>query len=316
MQYLVLTCAAACYLKSSTGAIVYNANIYGARLILAASTTAANSSSIASSTSTPLSSISPTATALSCPASNNTIYYAPSGDAYAIECDIDHPGGDMASSKAISLEQCIAACDADIKCVDVSLSGVACYEKSVLNPAVHAAGILGARLLRQYTSTPPAPSTTVDAAPAATMSSIAVGCPADNGTVYTTTSGQNFLIECSVDHPGGDLAVVRMLGGPSTWFGQCIEACANTTSCLDVSLSGYKYSLLTFPPARPAHMTQLHVTSKTASPELATTQASWEPSSYLRLVHPQRQHQHLSLPPAQAPSNTSPASPIPLPITP
>lgn len=51
----------------------------------------------------------------------------------------------MAYAKVTSFEQCIELCDAQIDCVDVSLSGVACYEKSIANPPVFAGGILGAR---------------------------------------------------------------------------------------------------------------------------------------------------------------------------
>jgi len=46
-----------------------------------------------------------------------------------------------------NLAGCIAQCAATSGCVDVSLSGAACYMKNVLKPAQANAGIMGARKL-------------------------------------------------------------------------------------------------------------------------------------------------------------------------
>lgn len=59
-----------------------------------------------------------------CPDSNGQSYTAASGAVFRVECDIDHQGGDIASTSANSLGECIAACDSTPGCVDVSLSGV------------------------------------------------------------------------------------------------------------------------------------------------------------------------------------------------
>lgn len=141
------------YMKSTVGVAVSNGGLLGARLApgtvttsssssAATSTTApttspgsfTNSSSVlpttsivgSSSTFTPTTSATPSSSQapLSCPASNETVYNSPAGNAYMIECGIDHAGGDIGSTQSFSLEACIAACDASSGCVDLSLLGV------------------------------------------------------------------------------------------------------------------------------------------------------------------------------------------------
>ncbi|KAK8208030.1 hypothetical protein M8818_004068 [Zalaria obscura] len=69
------------------------------------------------------------------------------GATFQIECGIDHSGGDMGMVYVNTFEACINACDNTTGCVDVSLSGQACYEKKTLGAAVGNAGILGAKLV-------------------------------------------------------------------------------------------------------------------------------------------------------------------------
>ena len=61
-----------------------------------------------------------------CPDSNGDQYRAPQGNVFKVECGVDYEGGDIGSVTVDSLEDCILACDANPRCVDVSLSGVAC----------------------------------------------------------------------------------------------------------------------------------------------------------------------------------------------
>lgn len=89
-----------------------------------------------------------------------------------------------------NFEGCIVACDTTAGCVDVSLSGTACYLKSSLGAPVVQAGIEGARLL----STPAVSSAAVTSTPAPS----APTCPASNGTTFVANSGAVFLIECAV----------------------------------------------------------------------------------------------------------------------
>lgn len=77
-------------------------------------------------------------------------------------------------------------------------------------------------------------ATTITAAPAATGTLVNVICPSMNQTVVTS-NGKRFLVECGIDHAGGDLAnqpvYVENLA-------QCINACAAEPLCVDVTLSG------------------------------------------------------------------------------
>lgn len=244
---------AACYLKNSIGRAVTNERIFGARLL---SRTPAVSSSCSASpaASTPTRASVPLS--LSCPGDNGTTYIAPSGDSYVLECGLDRPGGDTRSVKVTSIEECIAACDGDLTCVDVSQSGAACYLKREAGPAVLAPEIVGARLLTATNPAPPPPppSTTAvassagsspaassAASPTATSSSAYLSCPGSDGVTYTASNGRRFETECGIDHPGGDLSVVQMIGSPRTWLRQCIEACATASGCVDISLSGCEY---------------------------------------------------------------------------
>lgn len=130
---------AACYLKSNLGPTSYNAVINGARLVSQPSATV--SLSVGSGQATATSAATPTSTRLSCPASNGTYYTASSGMIFVIDCDTDYPGGgkfyywisnawakliglaDMDSVKATSLEECIEACDDEVSCAALVLSG-------------------------------------------------------------------------------------------------------------------------------------------------------------------------------------------------
>lgn len=97
----------------------------------------------------------PTKTPLPCPTSNATVYTAATGSQFLIECNMDHQGGDFKSVQVTGQtafrsynEHCVKTPG----CLDVSLSGVACYMKSVLGKAVSANSVLGAQLLPNTTS--------------------------------------------------------------------------------------------------------------------------------------------------------------------
>lgn len=194
----------ACYMKSSLGAAIAQEGILGAKSLRAASTP------------TP----TPQDTGLICPMDNNTIYTAPSGQDFQIECGIDHVAGDLSMDYVDSFQDCIDLCDKTDGCLDVSLSGSACYMKSILGRAIADDGNLGAKLIGAK-------------AP--------VQCPTSDGTNYTTSNDQTFVVECGIDHAGGDIRGFNVAGDiAARWLGQCIETCGNTTGCVDVSLSGRK----------------------------------------------------------------------------
>jgi hypothetical protein len=59
----------------------------------------------------------------------------------------------------------------------------------------------------------------------------------DDGKTYTVKDGRSYIIECGVDHFGGDLTAVD-----SATFESCMDVCDSTTGCLDVSwVSGSCY---------------------------------------------------------------------------
>lgn len=94
------------------------------------------------------SSAGPTSTsAPTCPGSNSTNYLSSSGSAFAIECGMDRPGGDIGNTQVSSFQQCIETCANTTGCVDVSFSKPNCYMKGSLNNAVYGSPVSGARLL-------------------------------------------------------------------------------------------------------------------------------------------------------------------------
>ncbi|KAI7023644.1 hypothetical protein KC355_g1649 [Hortaea werneckii] len=196
-----------------------------------------------------------------CPESNNTLFKTPNGAEFAIECGIDHAAGDIGMVYVRNLGECAVRCSETSGCVDVSLSGAACYLKSDLGPTSYNAAINGARLVSQPSGTVSLSvgSGQATTASVATPNSTRLSCPASNGTYYTASSGMVFVIDCDTDypggdmdsvkatsleecietdHPGGNLDMVEMTGAGNTWFAQCIETCATYPGCLDVSLSG------------------------------------------------------------------------------
>ncbi|KAI5203887.1 hypothetical protein E4T39_03894 [Aureobasidium subglaciale] len=107
------------------------------------------SDSISSSTSS-FTSVLPTSTSPTCPKSNNTIFIAESGATFLIECYVDYAGGDM---KAVNIgsnkiADCVNACDATEGCIDISMSGTACYMKKKLGKRSINKGVRGARKVK------------------------------------------------------------------------------------------------------------------------------------------------------------------------
>lgn len=187
---------------------------------------------------------------VSCPASNNTMITS-NGKNFTVECGIDRSGGDLTSLTVASFQDCIDACAQNSQCVDVSLSGTACYLKSTLGVAVSNGGIWGAKLnSTSASSASPSPSTStaspgsgIDASSAfvsavstttwsTAASSTVLSCPGSNNSTYVSND-LSFLIECGIDHAGGDLKAVD-----ANSLQQCIDACATQNGCVDVSFLG------------------------------------------------------------------------------
>ena len=179
----------ACYLKSTLGAAVQNAGIAGARLVSGGSSSSATSATTATTAGQVATSVASTATSLnsgstfssvSCPGSNSTIYTASNGVTFLIECGIDHASGDMSSTRVNTFADCINACATTSGCVDVSLSGSACYLKSTLGAALQNGGVWGAKAVSS-TST-----LILSSAPLSTPTQVA-SSPTSTGTSLTST---------------------------------------------------------------------------------------------------------------------------------
>ncbi|KER00129.1 carbohydrate esterase family 1 protein [Aureobasidium subglaciale EXF-2481] len=143
-----------CYLKRSMGIYPAAGSNTISAVRLSGGSSVSNAPAASSSTSSTTSvgpgslSAAPSASALSCPASNNQVYtHVANGAQFVIECGIDHSVGNMASTSVKNLEGCIAACATTTGCVDVSLSGSACHLKKSLGAVVNSGGILGARFV-------------------------------------------------------------------------------------------------------------------------------------------------------------------------
>lgn len=108
-----------------------------------ASSKTAASSSVAQAK--PYSSAS--AAALTCPDNNGQMFTASNGKVFQVECGTDHVAGNLNMLYANSLADCIGACAAHDNCVDVSMSGSACYLKQTLGNAIQKGGVNGAKLV-------------------------------------------------------------------------------------------------------------------------------------------------------------------------
>ncbi|KAI5271288.1 hypothetical protein E4T47_05393 [Aureobasidium subglaciale] len=112
--------------------------------VTASGTSAKSAASSTSSSTTPTA----TSTAAVCPGSNNTIFTdTSSGVQFLVECGIDHAGGDLSMVYVKDFAGCIATCAQTTGCVDVSLSGTACYMKKSVGSVVNSSGVKGAKLI-------------------------------------------------------------------------------------------------------------------------------------------------------------------------
>jgi FtsP/CotA-like multicopper oxidase with cupredoxin domain len=59
-------------------------------------------------------------------------------------------------------------------------------------------------------------------------------CPEANNTIYKSTCGAKFQVECAIDHAGGDISWSSN-GFITEALEKCVEACARWPDCVDVS---------------------------------------------------------------------------------
>ncbi|KAI5247699.1 hypothetical protein E4T43_01796 [Aureobasidium subglaciale] len=120
----------------------------------ASSSASLTASSIVSDVESPstisFTSVLPTSTSPTCPKANNTIFIAESGATFLIECYVDYLGGDLKAVNIPSnrIADCVNACDATEGCIDISMSGTACYMKKKLGKPLVNKTIRGARKIK------------------------------------------------------------------------------------------------------------------------------------------------------------------------
>lgn len=265
------------------------------------------SAALASSTQIPTSPV--------CPSDNGTLYLSTNGDTYLVECYMDRYGHDIGSVSipSLKLADCINACSANPGCVDVSLSGSSCYMKYAagdLYNLVHQ--IRGARRVSVGSVSVGSLSTSGNSS-ASSLTGIQTQtptCPRSNGTRYLTSNGAVFAIECFIDRYGDDMKMIYVSS-----FQQCMESCATTPGCLDVSLSGSAcYMKKSINPSYNEAYNVLGATLVSSAPIVSSTSASSISGSSITISDSQSSSQSTSStisPPSASflsPSSTSSAS--------
>ena len=238
----------ACYMKSSVGAAKTSSSVLGARRI----------SPLANGQVVP-----------SCPSSNGATYYDTSSGVnktFAIECGIDYAttadedlgGPYYGSTIALWLTECISRCANTANCVDIKLSGSACYLRSNIigREAISEPNTFGGARLLSPLPTPIAVTSTTKTSVKATSTSAALAatssaavckrtapqCPACDGQQisYELEDGSTnvYRVQCSIDYSGGDIP-----GGGNDFytvyaFSNCVSACAETPGCVAAVFQG------------------------------------------------------------------------------
>ncbi|KAK5728811.1 hypothetical protein LTR15_001951 [Elasticomyces elasticus] len=172
----------------------------GNRLTVYVNSTWTPSPSSSASTTSSAAGSSPTGSGPSCPASDATTVTS-GGKNFTIECGIDHSGGDLTSLSVSGFQGCIDACAQNSQCVDVSLSGSACYLKSSLGAAVPNGGVWGAKLIVAGSGTTSSVSST------STASASGSGSGSGSSSASTQTSSSASPIVSSSVSPSATSVV-------------------------------------------------------------------------------------------------------------
>lgn len=187
-----------CYKKSSIGNAVANSGVRAAYL---------------TTMPTP-----PVDTSITCPNSAGKTYTpVAGGSTYSIQCGVDYFGGDLTSQATNTFEDCIAACESNPQCVDVSYNYGSCYLKSTLTTLQPNPNVWTAQSNRQ----PTVPS-----------SADPFACPGASPYSYTS-AGKTFEVDCATDYFGGDFTSLN-----TDTMTECIDACAANSECVALSYRG------------------------------------------------------------------------------
>jgi len=206
----------------------------------ASATSSGSSASTKSSVTTTTASPVPTAisaAAPSCPASSNTIWTAFNGATFLVECGIDHAGGDMGMVYVNNLAGCLNSCANTTGCVDVSLSGQACYMKKVLGAASNNnPNLLGGKLIAPA---PASSSSTPTTAVAVSSTTSTVGAAS---TTSTTSSSTSAVVSSTTSSTAASTSATTMA---TSFVTTVINAASSSTG----SVGADGVTTTTFPPA-------------------------------------------------------------------
>lgn len=220
---------------ASSGTSSLSSQSQGSKQSSAVSTPASSSLDTQERTTATTSKLVTPSPIVGCPSANGTEYTTPMGDIFVIECYLDRKGSDMKMVQvgSLKLSDCIDACSATPGCVDISMSGSACYMKKASRTPISNQAIRGARMVYSANN-----STTLPVAGSSSPGSSSFSTPdypSANGTSYTAANGAMFIIECGMDRAGNDLSIVHINSGQ---LQACMDICSSTSKCVDVSMSG------------------------------------------------------------------------------
>lgn len=139
----------------------------------------------------------------------STFSYTAAGKTYDVLCGADYYGGDLRSLQSDTFGDCLNSCSAETACITVAYRGNTCYLKSTITSSVSDSNVWSAKR--------------------SGASSLSCENNASDGVTYAASKGQ-FKIICGKEYYGGDLSSTS-----ATSFEACIETCATTASCIDVS---------------------------------------------------------------------------------
>jgi hypothetical protein len=148
-------------------------------------------------------------------AQGTTSTYTASGNTnvFDISCGEDYYGGDLRSLNTDSFQSCLEACSTEVACTSVAYNNGSCYLKKKLTSAVSDTNVWSAKKKNQP------------------ITNAGLSCDGNlsDGTTYPSAKGP-FKITCGKDYYGNDLTST----GTDT-FEACIQICASTPKCVDVS---------------------------------------------------------------------------------
>lgn len=157
-------------------------------------------------------------------ASDGIEHTTPSGTKYDIICGKEYPAGDLKTVGASTFEDCLAACDAEAACIDVSYLPGFCYLKQAKNGHLIDAAAVWTGVKKTSTGgTIPSPATPE------------LFCDDGKPTqaTFATANNRLYQIHCGADFAGGDLSTTT-----ASSFAGCIKACDEATGCISVAYVG------------------------------------------------------------------------------